>query len=917
MSDQIYKPGDKVLVQIDGREFEAYFLGAKENAIDNICLDKLTILIDRECRDGAFRSFNFDPLNDFYLKFYKTAVKNYQDLKFGRLKLYAFNISPNKILRKIGSRQEELKEKEMFLPKPAANINHLSNHDVISPTPLPLEEVKVYKEKSSDQSEVKHLIKFKVGNKEVEGWKLTSNKSTGGNYDYVYLTEGSVLKLKNGNFAAPNTIQFYKDSTSSDIIEMRAQATKLGLSFTTNNIWSCGNSTSENFISEIDYPLNATLDPDNEKYLVKFTTAGKIELEGWLVCSDGKNRQIVYLTDEAKKKQLGHHLNQVIYNDQVIMEEIKRQSKRLGLDQTSNQYWSFGNKSYIKNITAFPIHADTKTLIKFNCLDKEIEGWKIWGDNGTTAIYLSDQSIKKIDGFTIDKFGATEEIKASIKREGQRLNLDLSSPRLLFISNQKMISIEYKTQDPIEWTLITFDYMGMVVEGWLLSFDIYHTNNCVYLTDESMSKFKGRNFAANSIKGIDLNSERSAKKLGLDLNKDQFWSTPKEKIIKSEIVKISSFPISGSQEVEARNLIEKFRKISIENSLEIKTVKYNHPRINDPIQQTSYGTFGTLSDKEKEKISSEALKGVKKYKQMNDDNNTTINSIVKADISIKNLKSGDKVRLKLGSIGIEVDAYYLVEGGTAFYLNLDKNIFPIGVFHISNSALQKLSLTDNGQGYYFNSDKDIIIQKITTRDQELEDIKNSKKKEAIENHPMNTLTNNQESSKEKTFTQKLKEDMEEAAYRLSAAEFTSAMKSAVLLLFKDKGMKDEKLSLLKELLEDEMGDAIISAILGYGLAYAPIEQFKNDPRVLKIAKEFRVAGLTTTGSKILGVAKEYFLPALMTAYEKLPPISTVLPEKMQATKRRVASTDLQTRLPELNEEDNSVDVEMELNQQIA
>ena len=140
---------------------------------------------------------------------------------------------------------------------------------------------------------------------------------------------------------------------------------------------------------------------------------------------------------------------------------------------------------------------------------------------------------------------------------------------------------------------------------------------------------------------------------------------------------------------------------------------------------------------------------------------------------------------------------------------------------------------------------------------------------------------------EVTFMDRIKADATEAGYRVAATQFTAAIKGGILLLFKDKGFDESKLSVVKEMLESEFGTAMVSAVLGYGLVYMP--KLKDDARIVKLAKEFRVNGMAVAGNEIMGIGIQYMMPALTKAMESLPPIQEVMPPvlRKKTGKKRV------------------------------
>lgn len=126
-------------------------------------------------------------------------------------------------------------------------------------------------------------------------------------------------------------------------------------------------------------------------------------------------------------------------------------------------------------------------------------------------------------------------------------------------------------------------------------------------------------------------------------------------------------------------------------------------------------------------------------------------------------------------------------------------------------------------------------------------------------------------TKDKTMSkivETLRTDAREAAYRVAGTQITSGVKAALVKLISSKGGGSEQVEMLKMLLDTEMGDSIISLMLGYGLNYAP--GLKDDPRVQKLSEEFRVNGMSVAGNAVIGAAMESFLPVLTNALAALP-----------------------------------------------
>lgn len=127
-------------------------------------------------------------------------------------------------------------------------------------------------------------------------------------------------------------------------------------------------------------------------------------------------------------------------------------------------------------------------------------------------------------------------------------------------------------------------------------------------------------------------------------------------------------------------------------------------------------------------------------------------------------------------------------------------------------------------------------------------------------------------TKEKTMANKLvdtlKDDAKEAAYRVAGTQITNGVKAALVKVFDGRGGKSEQMEMFKALLDSEVGDSLISLILGFGLNYAP--KLKDDPRVQKLSEEFRINGMSVAGNAIVGAAMDTLLPVLNSALQSLP-----------------------------------------------
>jgi hypothetical protein len=155
-----------------------------------------------------------------------------------------------------------------------------------------------------------------------------------------------------------------------------------------------------------------------------------------------------------------------------------------------------------------------------------------------------------------------------------------------------------------------------------------------------------------------------------------------------------------------------------------------------------------------------------------------------------------------------------------------------------------------------------------------------------------TVLETEDKMEEKSFTGMVKSDMVEAGYRVASNQMTKGVKAGLLRMFKDKGADQGKLAIVQELLDSEVGSAVIALLMGHGMGYIP--KLNEDPRFQKLAKEFRIGGMSAAGNVLMDTVMMYLAPAVMEAVSNLPPVSEVVStvsEKAgikKKTKKRVA-----------------------------
>lgn len=139
---------------------------------------------------------------------------------------------------------------------------------------------------------------------------------------------------------------------------------------------------------------------------------------------------------------------------------------------------------------------------------------------------------------------------------------------------------------------------------------------------------------------------------------------------------------------------------------------------------------------------------------------------------------------------------------------------------------------------------------------------------------------------QKPFMELVKEDASQAAYRVAAAKMTKLVKQGIIETMKKEKKKKSQISAIQDLLDSEMGESLISFILGVALEHFPM--LKEDPRAQRMAKEFRTASLATAGNVLMDKVMEQLVPALKVTWENLPMIQEAAQTEVMESKASVA-----------------------------
>lgn len=129
-------------------------------------------------------------------------------------------------------------------------------------------------------------------------------------------------------------------------------------------------------------------------------------------------------------------------------------------------------------------------------------------------------------------------------------------------------------------------------------------------------------------------------------------------------------------------------------------------------------------------------------------------------------------------------------------------------------------------------------------------------------------------SNNKSVMDMVKDDAANAMYRVASHQISKGVKTAILALLERQGSNSDGLKAASEMLDTEMGSAIISLLLGLGIGNLPIEAMKEDHRVQKIAEELRIGGMATAGNVAMEMVMEHIMPVIMGVLTSLPPAET-------------------------------------------
>ena len=152
--------------------------------------------------------------------------------------------------------------------------------------------------------------------------------------------------------------------------------------------------------------------------------------------------------------------------------------------------------------------------------------------------------------------------------------------------------------------------------------------------------------------------------------------------------------------------------------------------------------------------------------------------------------------------------------------------------------------------------------------------------------------NEMKNVKEPGFMDMVKSDAEKAAYRVAATQMSNGVKKGLIKILESKGLEGSKSEAAAEMLNTEIGSAMVALLLGYGLKYAPM--ISEDARAVKLSEEFRVKGMETVGNEIVGSLMEHLLPEVMNILGNLPEVKV-------SDKIRIVHNDVTDDIEEIEE----------------
>ncbi len=133
-----------------------------------------------------------------------------------------------------------------------------------------------------------------------------------------------------------------------------------------------------------------------------------------------------------------------------------------------------------------------------------------------------------------------------------------------------------------------------------------------------------------------------------------------------------------------------------------------------------------------------------------------------------------------------------------------------------------------------------------------------------------TVAKSNPSEDNQSFFEQFKSDSADAAFRVASDKIAEGVRTMIAFGIAAKLGESATAASIDAVLNTPMGKAMVQASAGYALTYLAPGKYKNDSRIKRLAKEFRVAGMATAGGFVAGELIEHLTPIVESALEMLP-----------------------------------------------
>lgn len=174
------------------------------------------------------------------------------------------------------------------------------------------------------------------------------------------------------------------------------------------------------------------------------------------------------------------------------------------------------------------------------------------------------------------------------------------------------------------------------------------------------------------------------------------------------------------------------------------------------------------------------------------------------------------------------------------------------------------SIDEKGTGKnFFQFQSDVEITPVEqTKVESKKETKSKDKKVSVEPEQNTTLITT------------LKSELGEAGYRVLTKKLLKGTKAAILKTLESKKESNEKIKMVSEFLDSDIGEFVLAELLGVIIPNIP--KISNDPRAQKIAEELRISAMADAGNLIADSALGTIVPMITSAIESLPKSSEML-----------------------------------------